>query len=128
MANRLAASLGAHGIPVWYSSVNIAGAKQWHDEIGAALDRCDWFALVLSPDAVCSKWVKRELLFALENERYNDRIIPLRCRDCDYKQLSWTLSAFQMVDFLGDFSTGCRELLRIWGIGLRSEFLSLPTE
>lgn len=127
MADRLAGLLRAHEVPVWYSSVNIVGAQQWHDEIGAALDRCDWFALLLSPEAVCSKWVKRELLFALENDRYNDRIIPLRCRDCDYRQLSWTLSAFQMVDFRSDFASACRELLRIWGIGLRPEALSSPS-
>ena len=39
--------LRRHGIPVWYSRTNILGAQQWHDEIGAALKRCDWLALVL---------------------------------------------------------------------------------
>jgi hypothetical protein len=39
-------------------------AQQWHDEIGAALRRCDWFVLVLSPHTVESIWVKRELLFS----------------------------------------------------------------
>jgi hypothetical protein len=119
MAARIARVLHAHGVPAWFSPTNILGAQQWHDEIGAALQRCDWFMLLLSPDAVSSKWVKRELTYALDDDRYNDRIIPVRYRNCNYKELSWTLSALQMVDLRSDFATGCRELLRIWGIGLQ---------
>jgi hypothetical protein len=120
LASRIAETLRAHGVPAFFSPVNIVGAQQWHDEIGAALKRCDWFLVLLSPDAVLSKWVKRELLFALENDRYENRIIPVRSRDCDHAALSWTLSGLQMVDFRGDFASGCRSLLRIWGIGLRT--------
>src|SRR5271168_1860637 len=55
-----------HGIRYWYNTRHIVAATKWHDEIGRALDRCDWFALVLPPSAVRSAWVKRELLYALE--------------------------------------------------------------
>ncbi len=120
IAVRVAATVRAHGVPVWFSQTDIVGAQQWHDEIGAALNRCDWFLVLLSPDAVSSKWVKWELCAALENDRYNDRIVPIRYRECDIKQLSWILPQFQMVDLTGDFEAGCRDLLRIWGIGLRT--------
>lgn len=115
----VADTLGRHGVPVWYSRTSIVAARQWHDEIGDALKRCDWFMLVLSPDSVESLWVKRETLFALNNKRYADRIIPLLYRACDYDQLSWTLSSMQMVDFTRDFDGGCRDLLRVWGLGYR---------
>ena len=46
--------LRRHGVPVWYSPTDILGAQQWHDEIGAALRRCDWFVLILSPNSVNS--------------------------------------------------------------------------
>ena len=108
-----------HGIPVWHSQTNIVAAQQWHDEIGAALKRCDWFAVLLSPNSVSSVWVKREVLFALNDNRYADKIVPLLYKPCDYDQLSWTLSLLQMVDFTGDFDEGCRDLLRVWGIGYR---------
>ena len=123
MAICVATALRAHGVPVWFSAVNILGAQQWHDEIGAALERCDWYIVLLSPDAVESKWVKRELCFALENDSYSNRIIPVRYRDCDYKRLSWTLSGLQMIDLTGDFAAGLRGMLRIWGIGLREDLL-----
>lgn len=108
-----------HGVPLWYSQTNIIGAQQWHDEIGAALKRCDWFALILSPNSVKSIWVKREVLFALNDNRYAEKIVPLLYQPCDFNQLSWTLSLLQLVDFTQDFDHGCRDLLRIWGLGYK---------
>jgi len=116
-ATDLADVLRRHGIPVWYSTTNIVGAQQWHDEIGDALRRCDWFLLILSPDSVESTWVKRELMFALQQSRFVGSIVPVLCRSCDFEQLSWVLSSFQLVDFQQAFDEGCRELLRIWGLG-----------
>lgn len=104
-------------MPVWYSRDRIQGAQQWHDEIGKALNRCDWFAVLLTPSAVRSDWVKRELLFALQKKRYEKRIVPLLRRKCRYDRLSWTLDGMQRIQFTGDFDAGCRALLRVWGIG-----------
>ena len=91
----------------------------WHDEIGSALRRCDWFVLVLSPGAVASLWVKRELLYSLQESRFEGRIVPLLNEPCPYDELSWTLASMQTVDFTHGFDSGCRGLLRIWGIGYR---------
>lgn len=116
-AGMLAGDLRRHGVPVWYSETNIVGARQWHDEIGAALERCDWFVVVLSPASVKSRWVKQELLFALNDARYEDRIVPVIHRPCRYRDLSWTLPSFQMIDFTQKYETGCRDLLHVWGVG-----------
>lgn len=116
-ANDLAAVMGRHGIPVWYSQINILGAQQWQDEIGAALQRCDWFVIILSPQSVDSMWVKRELAYALQQNRFENKIIPLIYQPADYDRLSWTLSLFQKTDFTRTFDEGCVDLLRVWGIG-----------
>jgi len=113
----LADALRRHGVPVWYSRTNIMGAQQWQDEIGAALRRCDWFLLVLSPNAVASMWVKRELIFALQQNRFENRIVPLLWQACDFDRLSWVLPSFQIIDFQRTFEDGCRDLLRLWGLG-----------
>ena len=118
-ASRIAAILREHGIPVWYSETNLLGAQQWHDEIGAALARCDWFLILLSPHATRSVWVKRELHYALRVPHYVGRIVPIHYRTCDSALLSWTLDDFQRVDFSGEFSDGFRPLLRTWGVGYR---------
>src|SRR5437899_12297733 len=77
---KLADDLRRHGIPVWFSETNIVGAQQWHDEIGRALARCDWFAVVLSKNSVKSAWVKRELVYALNDRRYEGIIIRILYR------------------------------------------------
>jgi len=97
----------------------LRGAQQWHDEIGAALNRCDWFIVLISKSAVKSKWVKHELVFALDSARYENKVLPVKIGACDPAQLSWTLKNFQIVDFTGGFMKGARALLRIWGITFR---------
>jgi hypothetical protein len=113
---RLANVLAAYGLKTFLSKRHIVGAQQWHDEIGAALKRCDWFAIILSPNSVRSQWVKHELIYALQPNRYRGRILPILYRTCDPDKLSWALSAFQRIDFRTDFDEGCRQVLSIWEI------------
>lgn len=104
----------------FFSEHSIRAAQQWHDEIGAALARCDWFIVVLSPHALTSRWLKLELVYALQHERYNGRIVPLLQRTCDPERISWTLGAFQHVDFRRDFDAGCDHLLSLWEMTYRA--------
>jgi len=99
---KLVAMMRRHGLPVWYSRTNIL------------------FVLVLSPSAVESMWVKRELMFSLQQNRFENKIVPLLYQPCDYDQLSWTLSSFQMIDFTQTFEQGCRDLLLLWGLGYQA--------
>jgi len=115
-AAKLVRVLQAHGLRCWFSPRHIVGAQQWHDEIGRALLRCDWFLVILSPHAVNSEWVKRELVFALNNAQYRGRIVPLLRRRCEYQRLSWTLDQSQFVDFTSSADEGLKELMRVWGL------------
>lgn len=123
-ADRIGEVLTAHGLPHWYSRRDILGAQQWHDEIGKALERCDWFILILSPASVSSVWVKRELTHVLDERSYDEHIVVIDYQPAEPKKLSWTLRSFQWIDFQHDFADGFRDLLRIWGRGLRP---SLPS-
>ena len=117
-ATMIADTLRAHGVPVWYSRTHLRGAQQWHDEIGRALRRCDWFIVLLSPASVKSRWVRRELLFALNARQFEDRIVPVLLRPCRTVVLSWTLDALQRVDCEADVRAGLADLLRVWGLRL----------
>ncbi|MEA2235674.1 MAG: hypothetical protein QOC81_398 [Thermoanaerobaculia bacterium] len=121
---KLTGVLRGHGISVWFSEHGILGATQWHDEIGAALARCDWMIVILSPAAIASRWVKREVTYAVEEPRFDGRIIPLRVRACSAKELSWVLPQIQTIDFIGRFDDACRELFNVWGIRYRKELSS----
>src|SRR5438067_11386191 len=87
LARRLAKELRRHRIKVWYSEHYIQGAQQWQDEIGAALDRCDWFIVIVTRSSVESKWVKREVSAVLDDDRYEGRVVPLLAEQCKYGNL-----------------------------------------
>jgi hypothetical protein len=114
-AKKLSDFLIAKGIPIWFSPRHIRGARQWQNEIGTALARCGWFAVILTPDSVRSMWVKRELNYALMEKRYKDRIVPLLFKKCDVRALSWILPQYQFIDFTRDYPSACGKLLRLWG-------------
>ncbi len=115
-ALRLAQALTRIGLEVWYAPSHLKPGQDWHDEIGRALRRCTWFVVVLSPSGVRSKWVSRELRFALQQDRYVGHIVPVLYRACDEQRLSWTLAGSQRVDFTGEFAHGMTELRRIWKV------------
>jgi TIR domain len=50
--SRPARLLEKRGISVWYSRIKIKGVQEWHDEIGKALAKCNWFVLVSTPSSV----------------------------------------------------------------------------
>ena len=118
MARRVARTLVSHGVPIFLAPSHLIGAQQWQDEVLKALQRCDWFMVLLSPQAVDSVWVRREVAFAPYEKRYRERIIPLTYKPCDMTPVE-CLNLSQKVDFCGNFQSGCRDLLRSWGIGLR---------
>jgi hypothetical protein len=120
VASKIAALIKEHGVNVWYSRTQLRGAQQWHDEIGNALKRCDWFLLLLSEAATRSKWVKHELIYALGHPQYENRILPVKYQACDTDQLSWTLESFQTVDLVRNFERGCRNILKSWGMSYRA--------
>src|ERR1044072_7344333 len=120
IAEQIVALLRRHGIPVWYGPSSIRGAQQWLDEIGDALERCDWFVILVSPNSMKSKWVRRELHFALDEDQYDKSIVPVVIHAGNYRKVSWPFRSYQFIDFTEDFEKGCRALLRIWGIGYQA--------
>lgn len=111
---RLVHLLRSQNLRVWYSTHHLRGADQWIQEIGRGLASCDWFLVVLSPHAVKSMWVQREVGYALRQKRFESRIVPVLYRACKLSSLGWPLSGYQVVDFRGGFDKGCSALLEIW--------------
>ncbi len=120
----LAAVLARHNVPVWYSRINM-GSGNWYDQVGAALKRCDWVVVVMSPSSAKSEWVKHEFLFAMK-VKSSDRVIPIHYVPGGYKAPFsledthfWALTNLDVKDFTGKRVDGYRALLKVWGIGYR---------
>src|ERR1044072_4969697 len=77
----LRAALADHGQDVWIDSRELRGGDALWPEIEKAIDESSAYAVVVSPDALQSKWVSKELRHALEvrKQRGKDKfpVIPL---------------------------------------------------
>ena len=118
-ADSLADLLARHRIDVFYSAAEYLGLGTWMDQIGQELDRCEWFLAVISPAAAESYWVKHEVQYALSEEKYRGKLIPIRYLEFNVvevtRRLAWPLRNLDTLDF-SDFETGARILLGLWNI------------
>jgi hypothetical protein len=63
---RLASDLDTQVSGVWFDQSTIQPGQKWHDEIMEGIRECKAFILVLSPDAMESRYVREEVEKALE--------------------------------------------------------------
>jgi hypothetical protein len=84
-ARRLATDLVSAGIKVWMDEGEIKPGDSLVKTLSSAIDKMDFFAVLLSPSSVASDWVKRELNAALYKELHTRRIkiIPILIADCE---------------------------------------------
>lgn len=103
--------LTKHGFDVWFSKKRIH-AGSWLKEIGLALNRCNVFLLLLSPFAARSKWVERELDYALTHQQYDKHILIAELAKADIEELTWALAAQQITTLHPDLEKRLPQLLR----------------
>lgn len=78
---RLASDLNAQVAGVWFDQSSIQPGEKWHDEIIEGIRDCKAFILVLSPDAMESRYVREEVNKALE---LGKTIFPVIYRAADW--------------------------------------------
>jgi hypothetical protein len=87
---RLASDLNAHVAFVWFDRSTIQPGQRWHDEIMEGIHECKAFILVLSPDAMESRYVSEEVNKALE---LGKTIFPVI-----YRPAKWTGECESLVE------------------------------
>lgn len=83
--SRLAVDLAGRGIPVWFDSWELETGDKLHDRIFSGLDESTLVILALSPNAIASPWVKKELNAVLTKEDRIHRkiLIPVKISPCE---------------------------------------------
>jgi hypothetical protein len=82
---RFGADLAAAGVQPWIDEAEINVGDSLIAKVSAAIDKMDYFAVVLSPRSVASGWVQQELEQALTNQLAEKkiRVLPLLLEHCD---------------------------------------------
>jgi hypothetical protein len=76
-ARKLCEYLEAAGFRVFDRQDQLFPGDNWHLEIGKALDTSNAMVVLISPAAMRSSWVRREIEYALVSVQYKDRLIPV---------------------------------------------------
>lgn len=77
---KLSAELEGQGVKVWWDYDSLQGGQDWQKEIELGIKQCDFFLVVLTPEAVESEWVGNEITYAGQAQKM---IIPLHLKKCD---------------------------------------------
>lgn len=79
-AKRLYADLQDDGVRCWFAPEKMEIGDRFLFKIDESIQRYDKLLLVLSENSVMSRWVKHEVMEALEKEAYEDRLVlvPIR--------------------------------------------------
>ncbi len=94
IARELGSALTKRGLKVWLADEQVLPGDNWSLKIGEALDRSKAMLVLLSPDAVKSELVRREIQYALSSPKYEGRVIPVIVRPT--KDIPWILRKFHV--------------------------------
>lgn len=115
-ARRLADDLRAAGVTVWVDEAEIRVGDSLVERIQSGIAAMEYLAVVLTPDAVDSGWVEREVATALteEIEKRRVKVLPLLYKTCAIPTL---LRDKKFADFRKPqkYQSSLRELLKRLG-------------
>jgi hypothetical protein len=108
-ARKISEQLAAAGFQVFDPADRLVGGDNWFLEIGKALDNAEAMVVLISPAAVRSSWVQREIQYALGSEKYQDRLIPVEVEPT--ADIPWILRHLQWIK--GDPSQAGRQVAKL---------------
>lgn len=97
LSRLLASELEARGYPVWTEERVPPGADE-EQEVEQALRESDAMIALLSQHAYSSSYVRNELEYALFDERYRNRLLPVLIGSSekeDFSRLPWVLTKME---------------------------------
>lgn len=77
LAAQVSRGLKAAGLNVWSPDGDLLPGDNWAAEVARALEESEAMVVLLTPDAMHSPWVKREMEYALGAQNYRDRLVPV---------------------------------------------------
>jgi TIR domain len=109
LAQGLRIELEKGGFEVWDPVARLTPGDNWALEQGKALKDAEAIVVLLSPAALASDHVKREIDYALGEPRFKGRLLPVVVRPV--KEIPWILETLQVLRIDADLGRGNRRVL-----------------
>lgn len=77
LATQIAEELKKFEFDVWSAETEILPGDNWAEKVSDALKDSDAMVVLLTPESLASKVVQREIQYALGDNSYNHRLIPV---------------------------------------------------
>ena len=100
LARNVAEALSRSGLEVW-SDADVMPGDNWAEEHAEALDSSQAMIVLLSPASLQSQEVRSDISFALGQQPYKDRVIPVVISSYDlleYGDVPWVLKRMDAVN------------------------------
>ncbi|MEM9555617.1 MAG: toll/interleukin-1 receptor domain-containing protein [Acidobacteriota bacterium] len=112
---KLARDLEKIGARAWFDRWEIKVGESITWKVNDGIQENEFLAVVLSPEALESEWVRAELGAAFYRQMKERRVVilPILLRDCEVPVL---LADRKYADFRSDYDSGLRDLAAVLGI------------
>lgn len=100
LASKLAASLEEAGLDAWYDKREILPGDNWAEKISQGLKESEAMVVLLTPSALESDTVQRNISYALGEESFSNRLIPViigDSHDLPQDRMPWIFKRLQTI-------------------------------
>lgn len=121
----LVSHLNMLGVQAWMDS-NDLGAGNFQQRISEALDECEWFLLVLTRNALASKWVRQEVDAAnlLKHRGHIKELLFIKAAEVAYSELPALWSVYNVFDATEHYGVALQRIVKELGISPPSEAIA----
>ena len=101
LAARVSEALRKEGLEVWNHDLDLLPGDNWAAEVARALNESKAMVVLLTPDAIRSPYVKREMDYALGSQNYDNRLIPVAVggrEQLPTREIPWILQHLPWVE------------------------------
>jgi len=101
LARELSATLEKAGLDIWDDRREIMPGENWAEKMAQGLKESDGMVVLLTPDALESNTIRRNIEYALGKEAYSKRLIPVLVGDPQefpQENLPWIFKHLKMIN------------------------------
>lgn len=108
LASEIVSSLEGAGLEVWYDRREIIPGDNWADRIAIGLREANAMVVLVTPSALESNHMQRDIDYALTQKRFKGRLVPVLAGDSRQFQgwsIPWIFEHLPIVSLKGNGSS-----------------------